>query len=603
MNYKQLNYSVDEVNELLDKIDNIESDKLNKIIFMPVVRDVSELIAGGECSCIISKTGKVVLIDTGASHSFELIKEQLIKNNVTKIDYLIISHYHSDHCQNLDSLITNFDMSETIYYLCKHTEKFTYSDNYVLSAIGANEKIYPNTNDILKVDDLTFTFCNCDQSDIDFYDANSTNYNDYSLCCYCENSNFSVFFSGDINIAAQDRLASLGMLKKVNVLKVEHHGCDTSVNHGYIKQLNPEYAVISDSDNNKYGKANNILCESVMIQTSMGTKCYCTGKETIIYTFDDYNSHINGTMIVNTVSKTHRMYNNVYIDKTYNGNSDGSYYRPFRTVREALAYAYTLLPCNVLIKTKDDSVFESTEHLRITNFYANIKLQNIKLRQLNILNSNFTLENVEVYDTDDQSVIIDQSNGIITSLVVNGSILDADSEINGRGMLVYNSKLHINNLEINDKRVALSVYNSSDVYIKNLKGSGNEYANICLSGSTLGVSYFELEYTKKRTFDIDSASRYTGMDFTEYLNSGDDLNTLTKRGTRFISNTGAITQSLLNIPSGIGYAMVLTVEKQTEDGSLMQVIRSRHFTGTNETGIWVRTYNPTDSWSNWFKIL
>ena len=599
MNHKQLNYSVEEVNELLDKIDNI---KFNKVIFMPVAKDIQSTSAGGDCSCIISKTNKVILIDTGASHSFDLIKEELKKNNVSKIDYMIISHYHPDHIQNLENLQLNFDMTNTIYYLCKHSDKQPQSEDYVLTKIIDNEKVYPNNNSILKVDDLTFTFCNCDQSDIDYYDNNTDNYNDYSLCCYCEDKNHSIFFAGDINIKAQDRLASLGLLKKVDILKIEHHACDIGVNHGYIKILNPGIGIVSDSDN-KYSGANNVLCESVKTAIAMGAECYCTGRETLIYTFDENHEYFNGKLPINTVFKDSKTYHNLYIDKDYDGISNGSYYNPFRTIREALAYAYTLLPLNVFIKTKDGSIFETAEHLRIVNFYSNIKLENIKLRQLHILNSNVTLSNIEVYDSDNRTVLIDQSRVIADSLKLTGSTIDAASVIEGRGLAIYGSKVRIDELTISEKSVAIGVYDCSDVYIRNFNGEGNRYGSICLGNSTLGIINFSIECLEGNIFDKDKSSQYTDYNLDAYLIENDDLNDFKNIGSRYVAKTGNITQSLKNIPDGIGYSMVLTVEKQTEDGSLMQVIRSRHFTGTNETGIWVRTYNNIDNWSNWFKIL
>ena len=47
-----------------EQLDGIESDlDLNKAIFMPVDRSVENGVAGGECSCIISRTGKVIYFD------------------------------------------------------------------------------------------------------------------------------------------------------------------------------------------------------------------------------------------------------------------------------------------------------------------------------------------------------------------------------------------------------------------------------------------------------------------------------------------------------------------------------------------------------------
>ena len=594
-----------EIDEMETSFNNISNDlDMNKVIFMPVDRNVANNIAGGECSCIISKNGKVILIDTGANHSYYLIKQTLMNNNVSKIDYIIISHYHSDHVENLLDLQKDFDLSNTEYYLCKHAQNFRYADDYVLNAIGDN-KFYPNNGDVLNVDDLKITFVNCSQSDIDYYDSiyNKTpNYNNYSMCCYVENKTFSIFFSGDISFTAQGRINELGYLKKVDVLKVEHHGCDITVNHDYLKMLNPEYSVISDCE--KKFSDNSILCESIRIQNSMGVKTYLTGKETVIYKFNEFSDNISGKYPVSAVFNDMRTYNLIYLDKFYSGVSNGSYNQPYRTIREAMAHAYSLLPCNVQILSKDGGIIETDEHLRIVNFYANLKIDKLKIRQLHIFNSNVDLGDLEVYEAVNRAVYIDQSNVSIKTLTVNGNVLNATTETDGRGVAVYRSKVQANKIIISNKRIGLCCYDCAEVYTYYLEGENNEYGSVCLSGATIGTQWYSIGCTNK-VFMTDKSTNYTGgftNDLTAYLQEGDDLNNYKSYYSRYVSKSGAITLTLLNRPDGIGYSFVMEVKKLTEDGSLMQVIKSRHLNGTAQTGIWVRTYTPSDGWGTWYKI-
>lgn len=108
----------------------------------------------------------------------------------------------------------------------------------------------------------------------------------------------------------------------------------------------------------------------------------------------------------------------------------------------------------------------------------------------------------------------------------------------------------------------------------------------------------------KRTYNvIDGWSSWYKVDIKleKELLEGDDLNNFNKIG-KFTSANGTITQSLLNAPTGIGFSIILEVIPQYEPSSIMQVIRSRHLNGQSGTGIWVRTYNTTDNWGNWFKI-
>ena len=104
---------------------------------------------------------------------------------------------------------------------------------------------------------------------------------------------------------------------------------------------------------------------------------------------------------------------------------------------------------------RDGSVFDTDEHLRIVNFHGNLKLDKIRVRQLHILNSNIDLGEVEVYDSENRAVYIDQSHVNIKTLTVNGDVLSATTETDGRGVAIYRSKIYANKLVISNKRIGL----------------------------------------------------------------------------------------------------------------------------------------------------
>ena len=61
---------------------------------------------------------------------------------------------------------------------------------------------------------------------------------------------FSMLFTGDLPGNCEDELVSL---KPVTVLKVAHHGSDYSTTKTFLQQITPQLAVISCSENNRYG--------------------------------------------------------------------------------------------------------------------------------------------------------------------------------------------------------------------------------------------------------------------------------------------------------------------------------------------------------------
>lgn len=233
----------------------------------------------------------------------------------------------------------------------------------------------------MQVDDLKFTFYNCSQEDIDYYDSIKSNYNNYSMVCYCENEKFTAFFAGDLHYSGQARVNEKGFIKKVDILKVEHHACDITVNHDYIRTLSPTFSTVSDCES-AFGNGEvktNILSESLSIQTALGTKIFCCGREPIYYHFNEHTNYISGRYDICGIFKDTAVYTLIYLDDTYEGVSDGTYYKPFRTLREALSSAYRLVPLNIEFRPKNGT-FESNEHLSIVNYNGTIKMDNITLR-------------------------------------------------------------------------------------------------------------------------------------------------------------------------------------------------------------------------------
>lgn len=61
-------------------------------------------------------------------------------------------------------------------------------------------------------------------------------------------------FMGDLPVKASEQLAWLQSAKiKADVLKVSHHGAKNSSSLSFLKKVQPEYAIISAGENNRYG--------------------------------------------------------------------------------------------------------------------------------------------------------------------------------------------------------------------------------------------------------------------------------------------------------------------------------------------------------------
>ena len=79
--------------------------------------------------------------------------------------------------------------------------------------------------------------------------------NNNSLVCKLSYNSFSMLFTGDIEEIAEKEIIKLVSqdLLKSTILKVAHHGSNTSSTKEFIEAVNPKLALIGVGLNNKFG--------------------------------------------------------------------------------------------------------------------------------------------------------------------------------------------------------------------------------------------------------------------------------------------------------------------------------------------------------------
>lgn len=77
--------------------------------------------------------------------------------------------------------------------------------------------------------------------------------NDGSIALYVHFGNSTILLMGDLEMDGEKTLESLGLLRKVTILKVGHHGSKSSSGESFVAQTQPEYAVLSVGKNNRFG--------------------------------------------------------------------------------------------------------------------------------------------------------------------------------------------------------------------------------------------------------------------------------------------------------------------------------------------------------------
>ena len=116
----------------LNKITKINSSYDLKIYFFN---------AGKADAILIEKNNKYFMIDTGEESLSEEILDYFKKNNIKKLDYLIITHFDKDHVGSASSIIDNIEIGEVLQ--SNYIKDNVYYNNYINSL--NNKKITPIT--------------------------------------------------------------------------------------------------------------------------------------------------------------------------------------------------------------------------------------------------------------------------------------------------------------------------------------------------------------------------------------------------------------------------------------------------------------------------
>lgn len=76
--------------------------------------------------------------------------------------------------------------------------------------------------------------------------------NSLSIVLNCQFDNKKILLTGDINEAQELSLINRGLLMKVDILKVAHHGSKTSSSWNFLQEIKPKHSAIMCGRNNPY---------------------------------------------------------------------------------------------------------------------------------------------------------------------------------------------------------------------------------------------------------------------------------------------------------------------------------------------------------------
>lgn len=187
---------------------------------------------------------EAMLIDGGGSDDSSLIYSYLKQHNVSHLDYMVATHGHDEHVGGLAGAL-NFATVDIAY--CSVTD-------YDSEAFSDFTKYLGNQNVSITVPAVgdTFTLGSATVQILAPI-SYSDNHNNNSIVMRIVYGDTSFLFTGDAETAEELSIYNAGSTIKSTVLKIGHHGSDTSTNYLFLREVMPEYAIISVGEGNTYG--------------------------------------------------------------------------------------------------------------------------------------------------------------------------------------------------------------------------------------------------------------------------------------------------------------------------------------------------------------
>ena len=197
-------------------------------------------------SILIHSNGCTSLFDTGPVDTSNDICLDLEKQGIKHIDAMLITHLHMDHVGGLVKIIESYSIGNLIIPdLLNNAEGLPAAKNAKQAVVNSNGGVYTAIGGMnLNIGEFEITV-------LAYYNSLSDE-NNRSIIAMAEIDDIKFLLMGDAEKEAENAMLDDRINIDCDVLKVAHHGSNTSSQNDFIRKASPKYAVISVGEDNTY---------------------------------------------------------------------------------------------------------------------------------------------------------------------------------------------------------------------------------------------------------------------------------------------------------------------------------------------------------------
>lgn len=235
------------------------------VIELPYRKGVIMIDAGGKLDSDFSQA---------SSETYDqIILPFLRSKGINHIDAIFASHADADHIGSIPYILKDYSPDYLIT-----------SDYFDQAALEAYQSLSTDTKhltvragDHIKIKEHSFY--------IHFPSDDQLNRNDNSLVIHSNFGEKDWLFTGDISKNSEGKLVAQSPSLRADVLKVAHHGSNTSTSKDFLKHVKPQYGLISAGQHNRYGHPHNEVLDNLYEQGVLSLRTDKNGA--IIYQFTE----------------------------------------------------------------------------------------------------------------------------------------------------------------------------------------------------------------------------------------------------------------------------------------------------------------------------